>query len=122
MPLARRRQYQFNPPSTHQPVEIFDFSQGLNTRDPDNQATVTKGNNARFSRLSGFSQRPGTLQKGQQIGTAGKILGLHSYVKKDTTATLLSTYNTDIYKFTETGSANTIATSSNAQATGYSKD
>ncbi len=122
MAISSKRQYQFSPPSFHQELAINDFVQGLNTRDEDNVSHVTVAKNVRFGRNSGMDKRSGTQQKGNQIGTSGKILGLHSYIKKDTTAKLLATYGSDIYQFNEANATNNIATSSNAQGTGYSKD
>lgn len=103
--------------------EIFDFSEGQNTRDLDISVTVRAASNVRLGRSAGFSARPGQTQKGSDIGAAGEITGLHSYVKKDNTAYLLASWGTDIYQFVEAGvGAATVATSTNAQATGYGKD
>lgn len=122
MPIQRTRRYRFAESPTKQVENFIDFSEGMNTRDPDFTVKVREARNVRIGRSAGFKTRPGSLQKGSQIGTASKILGLHSYVKKDNTSELLATYNTDIYRFTETSTPSTVATTTNAQGVGYSKD
>ncbi len=122
MAISSRRRYRFIPPSTKAVDSILDFSQGLNTRDPDVEIAVRVANNVRFGLSSGFKKRDGTQIKGSAISTSTKVLGLHSYVKKGNTAYLLATAGTDIYRYTDSNTPATIATSTNAQATGYSKD
>lgn len=98
------------------------FDKGMNTKDPETKVSLRKLQNARPNSGSGFIKRSGSQQKGNKIGSTTKIQGLHSYVKKDNTATLLASFNTDIYKFTESSTPSTIATSTVVQATGYAKD
>lgn len=122
----RRRPYRFGEPGNPAVAEFSDFSGGLNTRDSeltvkDNELTVA--NNIRYGAQGSLATRPGSVLHGQTIGTTTKILGLHSYVKKDLTAELLTTFNTDIYRYTESNATATVNNGvTTASGTGYSKD
>lgn len=125
MPVRQKKRYNFTTPSLPESKIFVDYSAGLNDRDSefdigDNE--LTKADNVRFRAQGGFDKRPGLLKKGNTIGSSTKILGLHSYVNKTNVPQLLAGYGTSIYRYTEANTPITIATSTNAQATGYSKD
>jgi len=95
----------------------------MNTRDPETTVALRLLQNARVNQSgSGFAKRKGTQLKGEQIGAISSVRGLESYVKKGGTSYLVSAYNTDLYRSTESGTPAVVTTSTNAQATGYSKD
>lgn len=122
MPIREQKRYRFQEPKTRKPVVFSDLTSGLDTESPLTESLITKAQNVRFLESSLFTKRKGTLQRGNTIGASSNILGLHSYVKKNNTAELLATYNTDIYRYTEANTPATIATTTNSQGTGYSKD
>lgn len=122
MPIRSQKQYRYQSPAIHQTKTFQDFSMGLDTASTETNALLTVANNVRLNGKSLFDKRSGTHQKGNIIGTSAKINGIHSYVTKNQTARLLASYNTDIYNYSETNTPSTIATSSNAQGIGYSKD
>jgi len=120
--LRNNRLYRFQKSPQKQSFTIADFTTGMDTKSPEVGAKVRVAKNARISQSSGFDKRKGSLQKGNQIGTTTGITGLHGFEPKNSAAQIVASYNTDLYKFTETASPITIATSTNAQATGYPKD
>lgn len=125
MPLAKQARYRFTPPAQHRVADLLRVGKGLNTRDPELSTDfegLTKAQNVRYLSSTAVQKRKGQLQKGNQIGTSTKILGLHSYVKKNLVAYLLAGFGTDIYKYNDAATPITITTTTNAQGVGYSKD
>lgn len=122
MPIRTQKQYRFVPPSLHETKDFADFSLGLDTASTEVAALLTVAKNVRLNGNSLFDKRLGSLQKGNTIGAASKILGLHSYVTKNQTARLMASYGTDVYSFSEANTPATIATSSDPQGIGWSKD
>lgn len=125
MPIRFQRSYRFREPALPTSQLISDFSGGLNTRDSIldlGKNELSKAQNIRLGLQGGLKKRKGMMRVGQKIGSTTKVLGVHSYVNKANTAYLLATYDTDIYKYSESNSVTTIATSSASRATGYTKD
>lgn len=125
MPIANSRRYRFTSPPLSPVKSLTDFSGLLNTRASDlvvGENELTQADNVRANVDGSLEKRKGYVQVGQQIGTATKILGLMNYTNKANTSTLIAAYNTDIYKYNTATTPYTIATTTNAQGLGYSKD
>lgn len=122
MAIRTHRSYRYVPPVPYPSKTISNFSTGLDTKNPETDVTVRRAENVRFNLATGWITRDGSQQKGNQLGTAAPVSGLHSYVKTNQTAYLLTSYNGEIYNYSQSGTSSTIATSTNSSPLGNEKD